>query len=93
MPVNTLTLETDSDRALFTAGAENKARKQVDRQMSLENSPPSVEEMMLIHSLYREYRNYLDPSSQKQKPGNVVWMKDTIQKSLVLCMPQVRFSS
>jgi acyl-coenzyme A thioesterase 9 len=58
--------------------------------MSLDKSPPSVEEMLLIHSLYQEYKQYLDPSFHVDKPKNVIWMKDTVQKSLMLCMPQDR---
>ncbi len=88
--VSPLRLESDQERALFLAGAEHKTRKQVEQQISLENSPPSVEEMILIHALYREYIQYLDPSYKVEKPDNVVWMKDTIRQSLVLCMPQVR---
>jgi acyl-coenzyme A thioesterase 9 len=84
-----LRLESERDRELFLEGAEHRARKQVARQISLDKAPPSVEEMILIHSLYREYIQYLDPSFNVEKPENVVWMKDTVKQSLVLCMPQV----
>lgn len=46
--------------------------------------------MLLIHDLYLEYKNYLDPSSNISKPSNIIWMNDTIQKSIVMCYPQDR---
>ena len=46
--------------------------------------------MILIHDLYLEYMKYSDNSSSAKPPSNVVWMKDTVQKSLVMCMPQDR---
>ncbi|KAI9201924.1 HotDog domain-containing protein [Polychytrium aggregatum] len=88
--VNQLKLETDEERRLFRLGAEQRARKQVANQTSLSKQPPSIEEMFLIHELYLEYSTYLDPEYNTPKPNDVIWMKDTIQESLVMCMPQDR---
>ncbi|KAJ3143985.1 Acyl-coenzyme A thioesterase 9, mitochondrial [Irineochytrium annulatum] len=88
--VNGLALGSDEERRLFKMGAEQKARKKVESEVSLEKLPPSNEEKLLVHALYLEYRKYLDRSSNVKKPDNVVWMKDTLQRSLVMCMPQDR---
>ncbi|KAJ3087020.1 Acyl-coenzyme A thioesterase 9, mitochondrial [Quaeritorhiza haematococci] len=89
-PVNQLRLETDEERRLFRMGAEQKARKQVAMQTALNKLPPSVDEMYLIHELYLQYVKYLDPTSHTPKPDNVIWMNDTAQSTLVICMPQDR---
>jgi hypothetical protein len=68
---------------------EAKARKQVASQISLNKKPPSAEEMLQVHELYQEYIKYLDKSFNVPKPSNVIWMKDTVQSNLVMCMPQV----
>ncbi|KAJ3417340.1 Acyl-coenzyme A thioesterase 9, mitochondrial [Chytridiales sp. JEL 0842] len=88
--INQLKLETEEERRLFRLGAEAKARKQVANQISLDKKPPSSEEMLLVHALYQEYKQYLDKSYNVPKPSNVVWMKDTTKSSLVMCMPQDR---
>ncbi|KAJ3296417.1 Acyl-coenzyme A thioesterase 9, mitochondrial [Blyttiomyces sp. JEL0837] len=88
--VNQLKLETDEERRLYRLGAEAKARKQVAAHTSLAKRPPSSEEMILVHDLYLEYIKYLDPSYQVRQPENVVWMKDTIRQTLVMCQPQDR---
>ncbi len=59
-------------------------------QTSLNKQPPSIEEMFLIHELYLESMKYLDPSFHTRKPDNVVWMSDTEQKTILICMPQDR---
>ncbi|KAI9337604.1 HotDog domain-containing protein [Zopfochytrium polystomum] len=87
-PINQLKLETDEERRLFRLAAEQKARKQVAVQTSLARRPPSAEEMLLVHDLYLEYRNYLDPAYHM--PDTVIWMKDTVQQTLVQCQPQDR---
>ncbi|KAJ3211219.1 Acyl-coenzyme A thioesterase 9, mitochondrial [Clydaea vesicula] len=88
--VNQLSLETDEERRLFKLGAEQKSRKQVQTLTSFEKKPPTYEEMTLLHELYLEYRQYLDPSYHIPKPAEVVWMKDTIKQNLLICMPQHR---
>ncbi|KAI8850839.1 HotDog domain-containing protein [Chytridium lagenaria] len=89
-PVNQLKLESEEERRLFRLGAEQKARKQVASKTSLTKLPPSTEEMLLVHDLYLETKKYVDPSSKMAKPSNVVWMDETSQRSLVMCMPQDR---
>ncbi|KAI8818631.1 HotDog domain-containing protein [Fimicolochytrium jonesii] len=88
--VNQLILETDEDRRLFRSGAEHKARKLMDSQFDLSAVPPSFEELNLVHELYKEYIQYLDPTYKREMPSNVQWMKDTVQQNLVMCMPQDR---
>ncbi|KAJ3217906.1 Acyl-coenzyme A thioesterase 9, mitochondrial [Dinochytrium kinnereticum] len=88
--VNQLKLESEEERRLFRLGAEQKARKKVASQTSLTKIPPSTEEMLLVHDLYLETKKYLDPSARTPKPDNAIWMEDTIQRSLVMCMPQDR---
>lgn len=85
-----LKVETDLEKYYFAQGSRNKVKKTLSQSISLEKIPPSIEEMILIHNLYLEYIQYLDPTFNKKKPDNVIWMKDTIQRSLVLCMPQDR---
>ncbi|KAJ3018527.1 UNVERIFIED_CONTAM: hypothetical protein HDU68_011117 [Siphonaria sp. JEL0065] len=98
-PVHQLKLETDQERSLFRQGAEHKARKQVENQTSLSLRPPSVEEMTLVHNLYKEYSAYktstgIDDTSINappvEKPANVVWMKDTNLQQINLTFPQDR---
>ncbi|KAJ3155270.1 Acyl-coenzyme A thioesterase 9, mitochondrial [Geranomyces michiganensis] len=88
--INQLKLDTENDRKLFRIGAAHRAQVIADKQFDLSSTPPTFEEMSLVHSLYSEYIQYLDPSFNKQKPSSVVWMKDTIQQTLVLCHPQSR---
>ncbi|KAJ3101395.1 Acyl-coenzyme A thioesterase 9, mitochondrial [Phlyctochytrium planicorne] len=89
-PVNPLKLESEEERRLFRLGAEQKARKQVASKTSLTKIPPTNEEMLLVHDLYLETKKYFDKSSHVAKPDNSIWMKDTIQSTLVMCMPQDR---
>jgi acyl-coenzyme A thioesterase 9 len=88
--VPSLKVETELEKYYFSQGSSNIVKKNLSRSISLEKIPPSIEEMIQIHNLYLQYIQYLDPSFNKKKPDNVVWMKDTIQRSLVLCMPQDR---
>ncbi|KAI9342657.1 HotDog domain-containing protein [Obelidium mucronatum] len=99
--VHQLNLETDQERSLFRQGAEHKARKQVETQTSLSLRPPSVEEMTLVHDLYKEYSAYrttrhemtetsAPPPVTEKKPSNVVWMKDTNLQQINLTFPQDR---
>ncbi|KAJ3284992.1 Acyl-coenzyme A thioesterase 9, mitochondrial [Rhizoclosmatium sp. JEL0117] len=95
--VHQLLLETNEERALFRQGAEHKARKQVAAQTSLSQRPPSIEEMTLVHNLYKEYMQYLDTTKEGdpstpplQKPDNVVWMRDTRNQTINLTFPQDR---
>ncbi|KAJ3298667.1 Acyl-coenzyme A thioesterase 9, mitochondrial [Rhizoclosmatium sp. JEL0117] len=90
-PVIPLRLETDEERKLFRLGAEHKARKQVANQISLDKRPPTIEEMQLVHNLYKEYTPYLDNSDTAvSKPSNVVWLKDTRHNNINLTFPQDR---
>jgi acyl-coenzyme A thioesterase 9 len=88
--VPSIKVETELEKYYFSQGSSNIVKKNLSRSISLEKIPPSIEEMIQIHNLYLQYIQYLDPSFNKKKPDNVVWMKDTIQRSLVLCMPQDR---
>ncbi|KAJ3187180.1 Acyl-coenzyme A thioesterase 9, mitochondrial [Gaertneriomyces sp. JEL0708] len=88
--VTRLQVETPEEERLFKLGEAAKARKMQERKSDLRIQPPSFEEMSLIHSLYKEYIQYLDPTFNKNAPESVVWMKDTIQQNLVVCMPQSR---
>lgn len=76
-PINQLQLITDEERRLFRLGAEHKARKAADAQLSLTKQPPSYEESKMIHSLYLEFSKYLDPKSPLPKPNDIVWMSET----------------
>ncbi|KAJ3394544.1 Acyl-coenzyme A thioesterase 9, mitochondrial [Entophlyctis sp. JEL0112] len=97
-PVPQLRLDTDAERKLFAKGAQNKVAKQLQDQTALSNRPPSVEEMALVHNLYKEYMQYI-PSSEGSsdtgrgilpKPDNIVWMKDTLVQNINLTFPQDR---
>ncbi|KAJ3172199.1 Acyl-coenzyme A thioesterase 9, mitochondrial [Geranomyces variabilis] len=88
--INQLKLDTEEDRRLFRIGATHRAQLIADKQFDLSSTPPTFEEMSLVHSLYSEYIQYIDPSFNKEKPSSIVWMKDTIQQTLVLCHPQSR---
>ncbi|KAI8801508.1 HotDog domain-containing protein [Cladochytrium replicatum] len=88
--VNPLRLETDEERKIFRLGAEHKARKQVAAQTSLSKTPPSVEEMFLVHDLYLNSMKYMDREYAEPKPNDVIWMTDTAKESFTLCMPQDR---
>ena len=87
--VNSLRLDTEMERKLYRLGAEHKAKKQVAIQTALTRLPPSVEEMFLIHRLYMEQAAYVNV---KDLPASLVPMKETEQKVLVMCMPQVSLS-
>ncbi|KAI8927922.1 HotDog domain-containing protein [Entophlyctis helioformis] len=88
--VNNLLIETERDRRLFELGEEHKNAKKRAKATELSKAPPKDEEMLLIHDLYREYKQYQSPDSMVPKPDDVIWMKDTAQESLTVCMPQDR---
>ncbi|TPX72908.1 hypothetical protein SpCBS45565_g00278 [Spizellomyces sp. 'palustris'] len=88
--INQLKLETEEERRLFKLGAEHRARKVAERRFDLSLIPPSFEEMSLVHDLYKEYIQYLDPTYNRDMPEDVKWMKDTLKQNLVMCMPQDR---
>ncbi|KAJ3211039.1 Acyl-coenzyme A thioesterase 9, mitochondrial [Entophlyctis luteolus] len=97
-----LRLDTDVERQIFAEGAKNKAMKQIQAQTALIHRPPSIEEMTLVHNLYKEYIKYLahtnsidhtgvaGATSAVPKPDNVVWMKDTRIQNINLTFPQDR---
>ncbi|KAJ3274573.1 hypothetical protein HDV01_002415 [Terramyces sp. JEL0728] len=87
-PVIPLKFETEEDHALYVAGSEHKARKQAAIAISLTKKPPNVEEMYLVHDLYLQSRKH--SLGQEPKPENIVFMSDTLQKSLILTQIQDR---
>ncbi|ORY49769.1 Thioesterase/thiol ester dehydrase-isomerase [Rhizoclosmatium globosum] len=89
-PSPQLILETDAEKELFALGAAHKSRKLQSAQNSLAQHPPTPSELSLVHTLYKEYMQYLDPSTGKQKPENVTWMEDTKLQNTVLTFPQDR---
>ncbi|KAJ3014085.1 Acyl-coenzyme A thioesterase 9, mitochondrial [Thoreauomyces humboldtii] len=88
--VNQLSLDTEEERRLFRSGASHRAQKLADKKFDLSSTPPSFEEMKLVHELYLEYIQYLDPTYGKAMPEDVTWMKDSFQQTLVKCEPQDR---
>ena len=89
-PVNRLVLESEHERKLFALGEENKTRRMERGAISLSKQKPNDSEMRLVHELYLEYTQYIDPSYQKSKPDNVVWMKETTRQSIQFSFPQER---
>ncbi|KAI8611704.1 hypothetical protein BC830DRAFT_1068525, partial [Chytriomyces sp. MP71] len=94
-PVHQLLLETDEERNIFRAGALHKARKQAAAQTALHKRAPSAEEMRRVHSLYMEYRRYIEthqggPSVVVPKPADVEWMRDSRVQNITLTFPQDR---
>ena len=87
-PINQLILETDEERKLFQVGEQRKMKKL--EHIGLDKIPPTPEEMILVHELYKETMQYLDPAFHTKKPDNVVYIKDTTQRNLIICMPQDR---
>ncbi|KAJ8324200.1 hypothetical protein QVD99_008530 [Batrachochytrium dendrobatidis] len=85
-----LLLETQQDRHLFMMGAEHKLSKKKEDDIALNKVPPKVDEMLLIHDLHREHLKYSGPDATATLPENIVWMKDAVQESLTVCMPQDR---
>jgi acyl-coenzyme A thioesterase 9 len=87
-PVPPLQIETAEDKELFTLGAAHKAKKQVEKQLSLKRKPPVMEEIVAIHQLYLDTVQY--ESKYVEKPKNVIWMNETRQNSLLIALPQER---
>ena len=85
VPVVPLNLDTNESRKIFSMGAEHKTRKQLSSQYSLQNQPPTVEEMYAIHKIYLDSLN-LNGSA----PSNSVWMCDTERQSILFTHPQDR---
>ncbi|KAI9145165.1 HotDog domain-containing protein [Paraphysoderma sedebokerense] len=86
--VNPLLLESDNEKKLFQAGADLKARKKLLAEQSLQKSPPTSDERLIIHDLWLESKKYLD--NRVQLPKGLVWTKDTGLESVVLTQPQDR---
>ena len=79
MPVNTLELGSDRERAIFRAGqslAEARKARQVRKQ-----NPPGAEESRLLHDIFQSR------DSNKAKP-NLSRMSQTISKVVRICHPQ-----
>ena len=81
-----LQLLTEEDNLLYELGAQSKLQKKTALEASPSRKAPRHDEMILIHDLF------LESSALKktQIPNSIVWMKDTTQQSLVVCMPQER---
>ncbi|KAH6564237.1 hypothetical protein BASA50_007370 [Batrachochytrium salamandrivorans] len=88
--VGQLILENDQDRHRFMMGAEHKLAKKETNNIALSKVPPKFDEMLLIHDLHREHLKYLERGTTVKAPDNVIWMKDAVQESLTVCMPQDR---
>ncbi|KAL2912790.1 hypothetical protein HK105_207677 [Polyrhizophydium stewartii] len=88
--VHQLRLETDEDNHNFLLGAEHKLSKKESSEMALSKVPPKLDEMLLIHELHRENQRYQGPDGAVLKPKDVIWMKEAVQESLTICMPQER---
>jgi acyl-coenzyme A thioesterase 9 len=88
--VNTLDLVTDYEKELFARGEVNKKTRMDQGMVSLTKVEPDVKEMKLVHQLYLEYIQYVDPSHHKKMPENVRWMKGSTQQSLMFSFPQDR---
>jgi acyl-coenzyme A thioesterase 9 len=58
--------------------------------VSLSKQQPNTAEMKLVHQLYLEYQQYVEPGNHVTKPENVTWMKDSIQQSIQFSFPQDR---
>ena len=85
--VNPLLLVTEEERRIYQFGAQTKTKKSLLSQMSLENIPPTTEELASVHTLWKEYSKYLTGTPM---PDSTVWMSSTFLSNVQLCMPQDR---
>ncbi|KAF9437776.1 hypothetical protein BGZ76_011162 [Entomortierella beljakovae] len=88
--VNPMLLKTDTEKMLFQAGENHKARKRLATDSSLTKRPPTQEERFLIHDIFLEYSEYDNPDSKSKKPENVEWMADTKMSAVHIMQPQDR---
>lgn len=63
------------------------SKKLKSRNMDLQKNPPTSEESMLVHRLWSASKEL---ASLKNKPSNIVFMKDTNVKSTMFMQPQYR---
>lgn len=90
IPVPPLVLETPSEKEVFQKGAEYKKRKQALANESLAKQTPNDEESDLIHQMWMEQLQYVDPQSAVSKPESTVYMASTTIASTQIMQPQYR---
>eukprot|EP01006_Ploeotia_vitrea_P018156 TRINITY_DN49426_c0_g1_i1.p1 TRINITY_DN49426_c0_g1~~TRINITY_DN49426_c0_g1_i1.p1 ORF type:complete len:408 (+),score=41.55 TRINITY_DN49426_c0_g1_i1:22-1245(+) len=81
VPINRLRTETEQEKKWFEDGKHRKAEKQQARVRQLSRSPPTQEEVAVIHDFF---------SSKNVLAADVVHMSEAVMQSVTLCIPQLR---
>lgn len=98
--VNPLIIETEEEKLLYQLALENKHRKTLESEMSLERFPPTSEESSFLHHLFLLAMRHSKPAGAGPpapsatnlglETAPVVFMADYVLSSFHFCQPQER---
>jgi len=88
--VNELKPHTPEEISLFEQGANNSLLRKQEAKVSLDNKPPTDEEMQLIHGLFISMKRLGVLDIEAEKDSNYVFMRKTVLQSTILMQPQQR---
>ncbi|KAM0788991.1 hypothetical protein ACM66B_003060 [Microbotryomycetes sp. NB124-2] len=85
-----LVIENEAEQEMFEMGRDSRATKKEQSLKSLETTPPTPEEVKILHELFGKQADMFDRNAPT--PSNVVWMSDPMirLKSAQLMHPQER---
>ncbi|KAK5582301.1 hypothetical protein RB653_003884 [Dictyostelium firmibasis] len=95
--INSLKVETHSEKRLFAEGEQHKLQRLNSNQQSLEKIPPTPTELETIHNLFmiskqqqqqQSSSSSYPSSSIQQYNSNFIPMKSTSLETVILCQPQ-----
>lgn len=89
--MNGIELVNNEEKVIFELGERNKKIRHTESQQSLFKVPPTMEDSIYIHEIFKSTVDFKSGSiNQRIKPLNSVWMEETALKNVILCQPEQR---
>lgn len=76
IPVNSIAPETPEEKSLWDLGSENNRRRKEFNKASLQQVPPTSEEVSMVHKLYTDRLKAITEASMKPAPEKQEVMKN-----------------
>lgn len=86
--INSLKVETPTERRLFAEGEQHKLQRLNSNQQSLEKLPPTPTELQTIHNLFMISKQQHQHQSSDVVDRNFIPMNSTSLETVILCQPQ-----
>ncbi|KAM9953594.1 hypothetical protein ACTFIR_008678 [Dictyostelium discoideum] len=88
--INSLKVETPTERRLFAEGEQHKLQRLNSNQQSLEKLPPTSTELQTIHNLFMisKQQQHHQSSNDVVVDRNFIPMNSTSLETVILCQPQ-----